>query len=218
MSTSTLEAQRIEPAQRIVLERVSWGQYVAISNALPERSGLRTAFDGEKFELMTTSVPHEHFKRLLNRLIETLTFELHIPLQGGGQSTFRSELQERGLEPDECYWIGHAERIDPQRDWNPETDPPPDLAVEVDVTSSSVDREGIYAVLGVPELWRFDGQELTAWRLAHDGSYQPVAVSLSFPFLRVESLLPFVLAETKDENALARTFIAWIHQQEFAQE
>lgn len=215
MATATLPSRKIEARERLVLEDITWQQYVAISDALPDRAGLRTAFDGSRLELMTTSSLHEWYKCLLNRIIGMLTFELCIPLHSGGNTTFRREDLERGLEPDECYWIQHARIMPNDRNWDPAIDPPPDLATEIDVTSSSVNREDIYAMLGVPELWRFDGAHIQAFRLDASGVYEPIERSLAFPFLSVADLLPFLLSGERDEKALMRTFVDWVREQGF---
>lgn len=215
MPTTAHRTPSIEPAERIVLHGLSWEQYVTISDALPESSGLRTAFDGGSLELMVTSFGHERYKKLIGRMIETLTFELEIDICSGGQTTFRREDVERGLEPDQCYWIAHYDAMSGKQQWSSEIDPPPDLAVEIDVTSSSVDREGIYAGLGVAELWRFDGERLRAYRLRRR-RYQPSAMSLAFPFLKVSDLLPFLRDHEISETALIRSFVNWIHDQRFS--
>jgi Uma2 family endonuclease len=214
MPATTLQSRSIAPAERIVLRGLSWDQYVTISDALPDGSALRTAFDGENFELMTTSFGHERYKKLIGRLIETLTLELGIEICSGGQTTFRREDLERGLEPDQCYWIAHFDAMAGKDQWSPDVDPPPDLALEIDVMSSSVDREGIYASLGVPELWRFDGRKLRAFQLKRK-RYQPVDFSRAFPFLRVTDVLPFITENETGETAMIRSFVNWIHEQEF---
>ena len=137
MSTATLSqppatAQSlpgVEADQRFVLDGVTWDQYVAISDALPDRPGLKITFDGERIEFMTLSRRHERFKSLLGRLIETLTLELEMPLESGGSTTFRSNLIERGMEPDECFWIAHAEAIVGVDEWVLGKLPRPDLGV-----------------------------------------------------------------------------------------
>jgi Uma2 family endonuclease len=215
MPTTAPHTAAIEPAERIVLRGLSWDQYVTISDALPESSGLRTAFDGNSLELMVTSFGHERYKKLIGRLIEMLTFELEIDICSGGQTTFRREDVERGLEPDQCYWIAHFDAMSGKQQWSPDTDPPPDLAVEIDVTSSSVDREGIYAGLGVAELWRFDGDRLRAYRLRRK-RYQPSAMSMAFPFLKVSDLLPFIIDHQISETALIHSFVHWIRDQRFS--
>lgn len=215
MSTTSPHTAAIEPAERIVLRGLSWDQYVTISDALPESSGLRTAFDGDSLELMVTSFGHERYKKLIGRLIEMLSHELMIEICSGGQTTFRHEDLERGLEPDQCYWIAHFEAMSGKQQWSPDIDPPPDLAVEIDVTSSSVDREGIYAELGVPELWRFDGDQIRAYRLRRR-KYHKISMSAAFPFLRVADLLQFIVDDTTSEMARLHTFVNWIRDQRFS--
>jgi Uma2 family endonuclease len=215
MSTAT-QAQTSAPEQHFVLDAVSYDQFVALTDALGERPGLRVSFDGQRLELRTLSRRHEQWKKLLGRLIEQLTFELGMPLESGGQTTFRSPLVEKGLEPDECYWIQHAEVIRGVADWDAAIHPAPDLAVEIDVSYSRVDRRGIYSQLGVDELWQFDGGRLRPFRRDDTGAYQPITESVVFPGLTVTSLQPF-LAEvgTVDENEILRRFVNWTRSQNF---
>jgi Uma2 family endonuclease len=224
MSTATLpqapaSAQTpagIEADQSFVLEGVTWDQYVAISDALPDRPGLKITFDGERIEFMTLSRRHERFKSLLGELIEVLTYELNMPRENGGSTTFRSKLIERAIEPDECYWIAHAEEVLGVDEWALGVHPPPDVGIEVDVTSSSIDREAIYARLRIPELWRFDGRTLTLLALNHAGAYEPIEFSLSFPFLRAADLLPFLLRDPPvTQSQIAREFGDWLRDQDF---
>ena len=215
MSTDALPVEAIAARERLLLDDLTWEQYVTITDALPERPGLRTAFDGTRLELMTTSSRHEWYKSLLARMVEMLTFELGYPLHSGGNATFRREDLERGLEPDACFWIENATQIRNDRNWDAAIDPPPDLAVEIDVESTSVDRDAIYAKLGVPELWRFNGHRLQAYQLNSTGGYESVERSRAFPFLNVADLLPFVVSEEPDENALMRAYLEWLRSQEF---
>jgi Uma2 family endonuclease len=210
--------KHIEPREILTLPGVTWNQYVSITDSLPNRGGLRTAYDGQTLELMTTSRGHERWKELLGRLLETLTLQLDLPLEAGGQTTFRDRLIERGLEPDRCYWIAHAEELVGVDDWEAGRHPPPDIAIEIDVSRSSVDRQEIYARLGVPELWRFDGERLTALRLDVTGEYAPIEFSLSMPFLRVADLETFLKRDPLGQKTkLIREFIRWIKAQDYPQ-
>lgn len=202
--------------QRFIIDGVSWKQYVAISDALTPQRGLRLTYDGARLELMTLSYLHERLKKLLARLIETLALELDIDLQCGGSTTFRREEVERGLEPDECYWITHADEMIDVSAWDPAVHPPPDLAVEIDVASSSLNRREIYARLGVPELWRFDGKSLNALGLNDAGEYEPIEYSLSFPFLNVGHLQQFLFTDPPATNtSIVRKFRDWLREQGF---
>jgi len=202
--------------QRFIIDGVTWEQYVTISDALTPQRGLRLTYDGARLELMTLSFLHERFKKLLGRLIESLALELDIDLQCGGSTTFRREDVERGLEPDECYWIANADQMIEVSDWNPTVHPPPDLAVEIDVASSSLNRREIYARLGVPELWRFDGKSLAALRLNDAGDYEPIEYSLAFPFLLVRDLQQFLLTDPPASNtSIVRRFLDWLRERSF---
>jgi Uma2 family endonuclease len=202
------------PVQQFVIDGVSYEQFVAFTDALGDRY-LRMSYDGVRLEIMSPSRKHERGKTLIGRLIEQLTLELDIPIESGGHTTFRNQFAERGLEPDECYWIQHATEILGVEDWKAEEHPPPDLAVEIDVSTSSVDRQAIYAKLGVPELWRFDGASLRALHLNDAGEYEPAELSRAFPFLAVADLLPFITkAPPATETEIVREFITWLRQQD----
>lgn len=206
----------IAPQQILTLSNVSWSQYVAITDALPDRPGLRTAYDGVTLELMTTSYRHEWWKKLLGQLVEMLTLQLGIDRRSGGHTSFRDQMIERGLEPDDCYWIQSSSELLGVQNWQAGLNPPPDLAIEIDVTASSVQRQKIYAGLGVPEIWRWNGQTLTALRLEPSGDYTPVEFSVALPFLRVSDLEPFLLQDTDTKEIdVIREFIQWIKSQNF---
>lgn len=211
-------ASLIAPRQILTLPGVTWTQYVAITDALADRPGLRTSYDGQTLELMTTSYRHEWWRTLLGQLVEILTLQLGIDRRSGGQTTFRDRLVERGLEPDGCYWIQNSSELLGVTEWHAGDHPPPDLAIEIDVTSSSVARQPIYAQLGVPEIWRWNGQSLTALRLQPSGDYAPVEFSVALPFLRVADLEQFLRRDTDaKEIELIRDFIRWINSQQFPQ-
>jgi Uma2 family endonuclease len=201
------------PARQVLcLDGVSWDQYVTICDALQDRAGLRTAFDGESLELMTTSMPHERFKKLLGRLFETLTLELGINIVCAGNMTFRRQDLERGLEPDQCYWVANEAVMRHLDEWQPDIHPPADLVFEVDIKSSSINRQAIYARLGVAELWRFDGTTLQSLSLQGD-HYVAIPTSLAVPGLAVNDLLPFLYRMASDgENAALLSFVDWVHE------
>src|SRR5207302_9413364 len=126
-------------------------------------------------EIMSPLLEHDNDGQFLGRLIVALTEELGLPIKGGGSVTMRRRRRRRGLEADECFWIANAARMAGRRRLDLRTDPPPDLALEVDVTHSSLDRMGIYAALGVPEVWPLDGDTLTFPVPGKDGAYTEVA-------------------------------------------
>jgi Uma2 family endonuclease len=198
--------------QRFVLAGVDWQTYLRVLRAFDKRH-VRITYDRGALELMTLSPEHECYKKLLARLVEALTEELGLPLASFGSMTFRRRRRRRGLEPDECYWIASEPQVHGKIHIDLRTDPPPDLAVEIDVTHSSLDRLATYAVLGVPEVWRFDGQALTFHVRGAGGQYGTSVRSRAFPALAAADLERFLaLRQQLDENTLLRQFRAWVRQ------
>lgn len=208
MATVTVPA---EP--RVALYNVSWQDYETLLRTFDERPGLRLTYDRGTLEIMTTSHGRERRKRRVGRLVEALTEELNIPISSGGSMTFKREDLERGLEPDECYWIEHEAEMRDKEEYDPLDDPPPDLAIESEATRSvSVDRMGIYAALHVPEVWRYDGETLGVYWLVR-AKYALRNHSRAFPFLPMEEVTRFLHRATQmDETSLVRSFRAWVRK------
>ena len=198
------------PHDRFVFYDVDWDFYEMTLQRLGGRN-VRVSYDGKDLEIMSPLPEHETWKCNIRRLIEVLCDTLNIPLVGRGSTTLKLRKKGKGVEPDQCYYVQNESLIRSSRQPDLQTDPPPDLVVEVDVTSSSVDRQQIYADLGVPEIWRFDGETIEGLELGPDGKYRPREFGAAFPFLRVADLAPFVRrgAET-DHTTLAREFREWV--------
>jgi Uma2 family endonuclease len=196
--------------QRFRMSAVSWCGYKHLGQAFAGRH-VRMTYDRGELEIMTVSFGHEKDKRLLARLVDVLTEEMAIDVVGGGSTTLDREDLERGLEGDECWWLQHEGQVRHLREIDLNQDPPPDLALEVEITRSVMNRIGVYAALRVPELWRWDGHVLTVHLLAADGSYAVSTSSLAFPFLPVAKLGRFVLMlRTKSETQVVRAFRQWV--------
>src|SRR5438067_1421340 len=142
MSTVPVSAR----GQSVLLHGIDWPTYRRLLRVFDGRPGIRLTYDRGALEIRTTSPLHEHYRRLLGRMIEALTEELNIPLAGYGSMTFRRP-RKRGLEPDQCYWIAEEARMRGRDSIDLRVDPPPELIVEIDITSSSLNRMGIYATL-----------------------------------------------------------------------
>jgi Uma2 family endonuclease len=196
--------------QRFLLHAVDWQTYEKLLDAVGDRH-VRLTYDRGTLELRSPSSEHETYAALLGRFIEMLTLELKIRIRARGSTTFRRQDLERGLEPDRCFYIQNAARLQGRRQIDLSRDPPPDLAIEVDITHSSLNRLGIYAALRVPEVWRFDGERLQAYRLRSEGDYEPCEQSLAFPFLPLAELVPFLQrSDTEDDTELAESFLEWV--------
>jgi Uma2 family endonuclease len=197
------------------LTNVDWDMYSRLLRIFAERPGIRLTYDRGELEIMSPLLEHDADGRFLGRLVFTLTEELGLPIFAGGSVTMRRRRKKRGIEADECYWIANAPRMAGLRRLNLRTDPPPDLAIEVDVTHGSLDRLSIYATLGVPEVWRLDGDTLTFHVLGADGKYTSATASRSFSIVKPADLLGFLqqARQTGDTNVVIRQFRQWIRQQ-----
>jgi Uma2 family endonuclease len=206
-------AQRRLPAeQHLLLHNVSWAAYEQLLELFDERP-IRLSYDRGMLEIMTLSHAHESYGYLLGCLVDVLTEELEIPRKGGRSTTFKRAAQERGLEADNCYWIQHEAQMRGKKEFDAERDPPPDLAIEVDISRSSLNRLPIYAALKVPEVWRFDGKVLQVFRLKSDGEYEACDASPTFPSLPLAEVVRFLQqSDTVDETSLVRSFRAWVRE------
>ena len=200
--------------QHFLLHGVSWRTYTRLLRAFSDRPGVRLTYDRESLELMTLTHEHESYSYLLARLVDSLTEELNLPVKGGRSTTFRQRRRKRGMEPDASWWIGSEPQVRGKTVINLGKDPPPDLALEIDITSSSLDRLKIYASLGVPEVWRLENKTLFCHLLGSDGRYTISRSGRAFPQLVVAEVGRFLdLLGPMDENGVVRQFRAWVRQQ-----
>ena len=207
--TSTLSPPKVRPDEHFVLRNVGWELYEMLLKEIGDRP-IHITFDQGDLELMSPLPEHERWKRTIGRLIELLSLERSIPIGSLGSTTFRRKDLAKGLEPDECYYIQHESAVRGKKRIELPADPPPDLAVEIDITHREIDRESIYAALGVPEIWVFDGQRLSAMVL-REGKYRASETSAAFPFLKVADLERFIgMVEKTDETTVMRAFRDWV--------
>ena len=168
-------------------------------------SAPRFTFDRGMLEIMSPSPEHEAYNRSIALLIETLAEQLDMDVYDLGSTTFRREDLERGFEPDSCFYIRNEDRVRGKDRIDLAVDPPPDLVIEVDITSPSINKLSIYAGLGVPEVWRYDGEKLEILQLGNDG-YVEVPESAALPGLK-SSVLGGLVERSK---ALRRT--VWLRE------
>jgi Uma2 family endonuclease len=201
-----------EPLVHMVLPGISWETYEKILDEIGETHYRVTYADGE-LEFMTLSFEHQNYGRWIGRLIFVLAQEFGQPLRTGGSTTLKQVFQKKGLEPDECFWLQNEKMMRGKKKWDALADPPPDLAVEVDITSSWLDRLSIYADLKVAELWRFDGKSLKVLTLTANGKYRERARSLAFPSVPVDRLTTFIArVEDTEEVSLIQEFTTWLRK------
>lgn len=200
-------------ANRALLENISWQTYQSLLKDYEERSGIRLTYDRGKLEIMTPLDPHESSKKLIGRFVEAATEELNIEIRSLGSRTCQREDLARGLEPDQCYYIQNEKIVRGIDQIDLNQYPPPDLVIEIDITSSSINRLDIYLALGVPEVWRYDGNGLIILRL-ENGEYSECEISPTLPQLRPSEVMRFLeLSKTMGETSLIKMFREWVRSQ-----
>ncbi len=209
-----LEAiEHLPPGAVLRIDDVPWGEYERLLGDLGEGYAVRIFYDRGMMEIMTPTSMHERVKGIVHTLVTTARDVLDIDVESLGSTTLRRQLKARGAEPDDCFYVQHArEVIAKQGDLDLEHDPPPDVVVEIERSSASLDKLPIYAALSIPEIWRISGRRMRMYVLAGD-RYDEAPKSRAFPFLDADTLSRF-LAQGLAEGArtAARAFRAWLHE------
>ncbi|MBD0387029.1 MAG: Uma2 family endonuclease [Nostoc sp. C3-bin3] len=198
--------------QRTVLHNISWETFEALLKDTGEDRGSRFAYDCGVLEIMTPLFEHENPKIQFDRLIFALAVELKTKIRSAGSTTLKRKPITKGIQPDTCYYIQNEPLIRGKQELDLTTDPAPDLAVEIDITSSSVNKLNIHAALGVAELWRYDGEVLKFYQLI-ESEYIEIKLSIAFPLISVSDMNRFIQqSKTMDEIDLVQSFSAWVRE------
>lgn len=205
-----MSATLIQSPDRVILPNISWQSYQSLIKDFEGEPAIRLTYDRGTLEIRMPLDSHETYKKLLGRLVEAVTEELDLEIRSLGSRTCDREDLARGLEPDQCYYIQDEALVRGVEQIDLNQVPPPDLAIEIDITSSSINRLSIYAVLGVPEVWRYNGQTLTILSL-QNGEYISQEKSIVLPLLQAEDILRFLtLRNTMGETSLVKQFRQWV--------
>lgn len=207
----TLKLNQIDvlPGQRVILRNVNWNQFEAILTELGEQRSTRLAYSRGMLEIMAPLPEHEQTKIVIADLLKVLLDELDMDWEPLGSTTFKREDMQAGIEPDDCFYIqNHALMIGRTRiDLN--IDPPPDLAIEIDVTSKT--QLSAYEALQVPEIWRYQNRELQI-SVLHEGKYVETQTSSTFPgFPVIEGISRFPeMSRSAGTRPALKAFRQWI--------
>lgn len=205
-----MTATLIQSPDRVVLKNISWQTYQSLVIDFEREPGMRLTYDLGTLEIRMPLAPHETYKKIFGRLIKAATEELNLEIRSLGSLTCSREDLAKGLEPDQCYYIQNEAMVRGVEQIDLAKLPPPDLAVEIDITSSSLDRFSIYADLKVPEIWRYDGQILIIYRPL-ENEYLMQERSIALPLLKTADILRFLSLSTSiGENNLVKQFRQWL--------
>ena len=209
-----LELERIyvPPGQKVVLEQINWQEFETILNELGEKRSARIAYQNRLLEIMTPLPEHEVNKVVIGDFIKAIMEELDIEFYPLGSTTFKNKIMQQGIEPDDCFYIQNEAKVRGKKRLDLTIDPPPDLALEIDITSRT--HSNIYANLGVPELWRFEEDELEI-NVLHEKTYIEVEFSSIFPNLPLKKVIPQYLKQVKSmgRNKTMKAFRVWVREQ-----
>ena len=202
---STPTPQQVQANNKVILNGVSWQTFKILMSEVGDNRAWRITYDRGVLEITMPLEEHEEPKRMIESFIEAIVDELGIELRSLGSLTLEREELTSAIEPDSCFYIQN-ESLVRGKNINLPDDPPPDLAIESDYTSSSVNKFAIYASIGVPEIWRYRKQTLQVYRMI-EGQYEQTNQSLAFPFLPIAEVPGFIeQSKTIGQRSAVRLF------------
>ena len=202
--------QSLVGEKRVTLRGLTWQGYQQILHALPESRAAHLTYDHGILEISMPLESHEFALRLIERFIIILIFEMGMKIKTMGSTTLNREDLDRGAEPDNAYYIQNQAKV-AGRTVNLAEDPPPDLVVEVDITHTDIDKNRLYAAMGVPEFWSYNGQEWRIYQL-QGNTYQERDHSPTFPGVKKEYLYHFLAKAQQDEIEAEKEFRSLIQE------
>ncbi len=216
MSTATLPPPIANPSpEPFVFHDVSWKFYEDFLEEFNERRIPHSYVNGA-LTVLSPSIRHETPKKWIARLVDVITEELDLPCRSLGSLLLKLNPDEKGAEPDECYLITNAPVVTDPLAYDIKKDPPPDLLIEIDITSLSLNRLPVYAAVGIPEIWVYNGTDLEVRLLREEGSKKTYATSDAsrvFPTLPMKEFAAWIeRAKQSDETKWIRGFRKWVRE------
>lgn len=210
-TASYIEAiEHLPTGATLRIPHVSWEDYEQLLADLGDGYHVRVSYNCGRLEIMSPLPEHEEFADVVLGIVREIARELGVKLETRGSMTIRSAWQVSGAEPDTCFYVQNAGRIIGKRSLDFTTDPPPDIVVEIDITNASQSKFPIYAALGVPEIWRYDGSQASFYHLI-GAQYVEASHSRAFSFLTSTVLAQFIeQSKTAGQDAALDATRAWV--------
>jgi len=201
----------VQAGQRIHLRDLNWQEFEQILIDLGEKRATHVAYYDGDLEIRMPLPEHELAKVLISDFLKILLEELDIDWMSLGSSTFKNKLMKAGIEPDDCFYLKNCRAMIGIKRLDMTIDPPPDLALEIDLTSRT--QVSAYAALGVAEVWRHRNGRLAIYILVN-GKYVESTTSLSFPNIPVIEGISLILSRTSEllMSDARKEFRKWIEQ------
>jgi Uma2 family endonuclease len=197
--------------QRVVFHHLNWQAYQQILQAIGENRSTHLIYDRGTLEITRPLEAHEFYRELIGLFIRILVVEMGLKIKTMGSTTLERSDLERGAEPDLAYYIQNQPRV-AGKTVNLAQDPPPDLVVEIDITHTDINKLALYASMGIPEFWRFNGQVWRIYQLQTE-QYQEVEISPTFPLVAKPQLSEFLTQAQADEVAAEENLRQCVRQQ-----
>jgi Uma2 family endonuclease len=199
-------------AEKHIYYGVPWDTYLQLLEELDDDRSVRLTFNHGALEIMSPKRLHEQVTRLIDMVVTLLAFELGLNVDNCGAMTLRVASEQRGGEPDSCFYIANEAAVRGVEELDLQVHPPPDVVLEVDITSPSLDKLGLYLAARVPEVWRYDGAHMSFHALRTD-RYENASHSLSFPHLTAEMLERYLtIGREQGSTAMLQTVRSEISQ------
>ncbi len=211
MSTQTTNyldiVERLPAGAKLELFNIDWEEYEHLLTQTESfHPGRRLSYDRGRLVIVSPSLEHERAKEFINSLVNALAEEMDLTIEPAGATTFKRKLLKKGVEADACFDVQNAARVIGRRTFRHREYPPPDVAVEIDMSYDALDKLSIYAALGVPEIWRYDGVTTRFYELAGE-TYQVAQNSRAFPALTANVVTQYLeLRKTDGHTAALKAF------------
>ncbi|MEA5551556.1 Uma2 family endonuclease [Anabaena cylindrica UHCC 0172] len=199
------------PAEtRVLLENITWQTFKTMLAEMGSNRTNRITYDHGKIEIMTPQKPHENSNRLIEVFVGVLCEELGLEVNRVVSLTLTRDDLEYGAEPDSSYYIQNELLVREKENIDLAFDPPPDLVLEVEYSRPKIDKLKLYAAMGIPEFWRFNGTTLRIYTLTNE-QYSEIQISPTFAPIPVKEIPRFIEESKKiGQIAATRTFRTWV--------
>ena len=211
MSTQTKNyldiIERLPAGAKLELFDIDWDEYEHLLTQMESfHPGHRLSYDRGRLIIVSPSAEHEDYKDFILGLVRTLSDEMELTVESRGTTTFKRKALKKGVEPDTCFYVQNAASVIGRRNFPNREYPSPDVVVEIDMSNYSLDKFPIYAALGVPEIWRYDGVTTRFYKLTGE-NYEVIQNSLAFPVLTANVVTQYLeLSKTDGQSAALKAF------------
>ena len=195
---------------RVLLENITWQTFKTMLAEMGSERANKISYRQGNIEVMTPLKLHESSNRLIEVFVGVLCEELGLEVNRVGSLTLTRDDLEYGAEPDSSYYIQNELLVREKENIDLAFDPPPDLVLEVEYSRPKIDKFKLYAAMGIPEFWRYNGTTLRVYIL-ENGQYSETQTSPTFAVIPIKEIPRFIEESKKiGQIAVTRAFRTWV--------